>query len=112
MKQHIAFFADFMPCVDIKAIKAKARAYLFRDRKNPAQAQTTLQALWHEALTQIHQVKTYFDVLFDYDRHRMPWNIRRALEQVNEHCSNLFLHVASFLCRGMVVPEKALSFHA
>jgi IS5 family transposase len=53
-----------------------------------------------------------FDVLLDYDIHRMPWNIRRALEQVKEHCSNLFLHVASFLCRGMVVPEKALSFHA
>ena len=42
----------------------------------------------------------------------MPWNIRRALDQVNEHCSNLFLHVASFLCRGVVVPDKALSFHA
>src|SRR5262249_14374534 len=24
----------------------------------------------------------------------------------------IFLHVASFLCRGVVVPEKALSFHA
>ena len=42
----------------------------------------------------------------------MPWNIRRAWEQVTAHCSNLFLHVASFLCRRVVVPEKALSFHA
>jgi transposase, IS5 family len=112
MKQNISFFADFMPCVDVKAVKAKARAYLFRDRKDPEHAKTTLQELWHEALTQIHQVRKYFDVLLDYDIHRMPWNIRRAWEQVHAHCPNLFLHVASFLCRGVVVPEKALSFHA
>jgi IS5 family transposase len=112
MKQHIAFFADFIPCVDIKAVKAKARAYLFRDRKEPEHAQTTLQELWHEAFTQIHHVRKYFDVLLDSDIHRMPWNIRWAWEQVHAHCSNLFLHVASFLCRGVVVSEKALSFHA
>jgi transposase, IS5 family len=112
MKQNIAFFADFMPTVDVKAVKAKARAYLFRDRKDPAHAQITLQELWHEAFTQMHHVRKYFDVLLAYDIHRMPWNIRRALEQVNAHGSNLFLQVASFLCRGVVVPEKALSFHA
>src|SRR5215471_16342692 len=27
MKQNIAFFADFLPCVDVKAVKAKARAF-------------------------------------------------------------------------------------
>ncbi len=112
MKQHIAFFADFMPCVDIKAVKAKARAYLFRDRKDPEHTQTTCQDLWHEAFTQISHVRQYFDVLLDDDIQRMPWNIRRALDQVNEYCSTHFLHVASFLCRGVVVPEKALSFHA
>jgi IS5 family transposase len=112
MKLNVSFFADFIPSVDVKAVKAKARAYLFRDRQDAAQAQTTLQALWHEALTQINHVRKYFDVLLDYDRHRMPWNIRRALDQVNAYCSNLFLHVASFLCRGVMVPEKALSFHA
>src|SRR5215470_2075863 len=112
MKQHMAFFADFLPCVDVKAVKAKARAYLFRDRQDAAQAQTTLQALWHEALTQISHVRKYFDVLLDSDRHRMPWNIRQALDHVHEHCSNLFLHVASFLCRSVVVPDKAFSLHA
>jgi IS5 family transposase len=34
------------------------------------------------------------------------------LDQVHEHGSNLFLHVASFMCRGVVIPDKALSFHA
>ena len=42
----------------------------------------------------------------------MPWNIRRAWDQVNEYCSTYFLHVASFMCRGVKVPDKVLSFHA
>ena len=112
MKQNIAFFTDFLPEMDVKAVKAQARTYLFRDRQDAEQAKTLLQALWHEALTQIGHVRKYFDVLLNYDIHRMPWNIRRALDQVNEHCSNLFLHVASFLCRGVVVPDKAFSLHA
>jgi hypothetical protein len=111
MKLNISFFADFTPAVDVKAVKAKAKAYFFRDRTHPAHATAALQALWHEAFTQIGQVRKYFDVLLDYDIQRMPWNIQRALHQVNAYCSTHFLHVASFLCRGVVVPDKALSFH-
>jgi hypothetical protein len=107
MKQNISFFTDFIPSVDVKAVKAKARPYLLRDRQDAAHAQTMLQALWHEALPQIGHVRKYFDVLLDSDRQRMPWNIRQALDHVHEHCSNLFLHVASFLGRGVVVPDKA-----
>ena len=51
-------------------------------------------------------------MLLDDDIARMPWNIRRAFNQVNAYGSDLFLHVASFLCRGVMVPDKALSFHA
>src|SRR5262252_11175087 len=40
MKQNVSFFTDFIPSVDVKAVKAKARAYLFRDRQDAAQAQT------------------------------------------------------------------------
>ena len=42
----------------------------------------------------------------------MPWNIRRAFDQINTYCADLFLHVASFLGRGVMVPDKALLFHA
>src|SRR5262252_5414679 len=90
----------------------KHSIYLFRDRKDPEHAQTTFHELWHEAFTQIHQVRKYFAIVLEYAIQRMPWNIRRAWEHVQAHCSTLFLHVASFLCRGVVVPEKALSFHA
>jgi len=78
MQQYMAFFADFMPCVAIKAVKAKARAYVLRDRKHPEQAQTTWPELWHEALTQMHQVRQSCDVVLDADSPRMPGNIRRA----------------------------------
>ena len=112
MKKNLSFFADFIPTVDVKAVKAKARAYWFRDRKDTTQTQTTFSALWQETFGQICHVKKYFEILLDYDIERMPWNIRRALDQVNEYGSHFFLHVASFMCRGVMVPEKALSFHA
>jgi hypothetical protein len=112
MKKNVLFFADFIPTVNVKAVKAKARAYWFRDRKSEQQKQTAFEELWHESFTQICNVKKYFDILLDYDIECMPWNIRRAFDQVNEYCSHFFLHVASFMCRGVMVPEKALSFHA
>jgi IS5 family transposase len=112
MKHHVSFFADFIASVDVKAVKAKAKTYFFRNRKAPDQATTTLQALWHEAFSQISHVRKHFDALLDYDIQHMPWNIRRAREQANEHCSQFFLSVAGFLCRGEVDRDKALSFHA
>jgi IS5 family transposase len=112
MKKNVSFFADFIPTVDVKAVKAKASAYWFCDRKSAEQRQTAFEELWHESFTQIGQVTKYFTVLLDDDIAHMPWNIRRALTQVNEYCSPFFLHVASFMCRGVMVPEKALSFHA
>ena len=112
MKENLSFFSDFIPTVDVKAIKAKARAYWFDNHKSTEQKQTAFKELWHESFTQTCHVKKYFEVLLDDDIKCMPWNIRRALDQVNEYCSTYFLHVASFMCRGVMVPEKALSFHA
>ena len=34
MKQNVSFFADFIASVDVKAVKAKARTYFFRDRRS------------------------------------------------------------------------------
>jgi hypothetical protein len=112
MKENISFFADFIPRVEVKAVKAKARAYWFRDHKKAEDTQRLFQDLWHEAFTQINQVRKYFQVRLDYDMDRLPWNIRRAFDQINVYCSELFLNVASFMCRGVMVPDKALSFHA
>ena len=112
MKKNVSCFAGFLPPVDVKAVKAQARASWLRDRKSEQQNQTAFAELWHESFTQICNVKKYFDVLLAYDIKRMPWNIRRAFDQVNEYCSHFFLHVASFLGHGVMVPEKALSFHA
>ena len=112
MKENVSFFADFIPSVDVKAVKAKARAYWFRARKHVDGTPRLFQDLWHEAFTQINQVRKYFQILLDDDIDHMPWNIRRAFDQINAHCSDLFLNVASFMCRGEMVPDKAVSFHA
>src|SRR5499433_3616253 len=80
MKKNVAFFADFIPTVDVKAVKAKAKAYWFRDRQHTDTTPSLLQDLWHESFTQISHVRKYFEVLLDYDIDRMPWNIRRAFD--------------------------------
>src|SRR5215813_11220733 len=112
MKRNISSFTDFLPRVDVKAVKAQARAYGLRDRTDAEQTPRAFEALWDEAFTQISQVRKYFALLLDYDLQRIPWNIRRALAQVNDYCSSFFLHVAGFICRGKVHPEKVLSSHA
>ena len=87
MKPNVSSVADVMPCVDVKAVKAKARASLFRNRQAPDHAKTKFQELWHEAFAQISPVRTSVDVVLDDDIQRMPWTIRRAWDQVHEHGS-------------------------
>ena len=107
MKEHVLCFADFLPSVEVKAGKAKARAYWFRDRQNVDETQRLCQDLWPAAFTQINQVRKYFQILHEYDIDHMPWNIRRAFDQMNAHGSAFFLNVASFRGRGVIVPDKA-----
>jgi IS5 family transposase len=68
--------------------------------------------LWREAFSQVSPVTKYFDGLLNYDGQRLPWNIHRAWAQVQEHSSQLFLHIASFICQGVMVRDKPLSLHA
>jgi hypothetical protein len=71
-----------------------------------------LPDLWHEAFTQINHVRKYCAILLDDAIDRLPWNIRRAFDQMHGHGADLFRHVARCLCRGVRVPDKAWSFHA
>lgn len=93
---------------DVKAVKA----HFFDARKDREQANATLLELWREAFSQVSPVTKYFDGLLNYDGQRLPWNIHRAWAQVQEHSSKLFLHIASFICQGVMVRDKPLSLHA
>jgi transposase, IS5 family len=112
LKENLSYFADFTPTVDVKAVKAKAKAHFFDARKDREQANATLLELWREAFSQVSPVTKYFDGLLNYDGQRLPWNIHRAWAQVQEHSSKLFLHIASFICQGVMVRDKPLSLHA
>ena len=112
LKENLSYFADFTPTVDVKAVKAKAKAHFFDARKDREQANATLLELWREAFSQVSPVTKYFDGLLNHDGQRLPWNIHRAWAQVQEHSSKLFLHIASFICQGVMVPDKPLSLHA
>jgi transposase, IS5 family len=111
MKRHVSFFGGFIPSVDVKAVGGKAKAYFFRTKTDSEKANSALQALWHEAFAQVTKMTKYFPILLDDDIQRMPWNIRRALNQVQTHGSDVFLNAVSFILRGEANPDKALSFH-
>jgi hypothetical protein len=49
-KQHLAFCADFLPCVEVQAVQATARADGFRERQGAAHAQTMVPALGARSL--------------------------------------------------------------
>jgi IS5 family transposase len=112
MQQHMPFCVDVIPSVEVKAVQAKARADWCRDHKHVDETPRVLQDLWHEAFTQINQVRKYFQIRLDDDIDRMPWNMRRAFGQMHVYGSDLFLHVASVMGRGVMVPDNAWSFHA
>ena len=67
MKEHVSYFSALLPTVDVKAVKAKAKAYWFDNHKSTEQKQTAFKELWYETFTQIGHVKKYFEVLSDYD---------------------------------------------
>ena len=108
----MAFFGDFSPRVEVKAVKAHARASWFRDHTKVEETPRWFQDLWHEACTQIHQGRQDFPRLLADAIDRMPWKMRRAFDQSTMSCCALFLHGASCLCRGGMVPDKAVSFQA
>jgi hypothetical protein len=93
LKENLSYFADFTPTVDVKAVKAKAKAHFFDARKDREQANATLLELWREAFSQVSPVTKYFDGLLNYDGQRLPWNIHRAWAQVQALSAYRQLHL-------------------
>ena len=113
---NIAYPSDAHLMVKMTLLVNKVWTYMKKNvsffRKDAEKKKAAFAELWYESCTQICNVKKYFEALRDYDIERMPWNIRRALDQVNVYCLTYFLHVASFMGQGVIVPEKVLSFRA
>ena len=99
--------------VDMKAIKEKARAYLFL-------AKTTVIEKRREVFNELHRLvksalRPVVKICEDLDPRRlrlMPWNIRRAAEQIKDDAWRYLLDVGHFTRTGSMKVGKILAFHA
>jgi len=99
--------------VDMKAVKAKARAYFFLPKNTDIDKRRDVFKELHRFIKQ--QMRPVVDACAGLDLRRLkglPWNIRRAVEQINSHAWRYLLDVGHFTREHTIKAGKILSFHA
>lgn len=99
--------------IDMRGVRERARAYFFAPKAGGVDEK-------HEALRELHryvkqQLRPLVAITSGLDParlRRMPWNVRRAVEQINVNGWRYLLDVAHFLRRRTIKAGKILSFHA
>lgn len=99
--------------VDMKAMKAKARAYFFLSKNTPIERRRDVFKDLHRlAKQQMRPILEACAILDPCRLARMPWNIRRAFEQITSHAWRYLLDVAHFTRAHTIKAGKILSLHA
>ncbi len=99
--------------VDMKAVKEKARAYFFLSKNTHIEKRRELFKEVHRLVKK--QMRPVVDVCTAIDGSRMkrlPWNIRRGVEQISTHAWRYLLDVGHFTREHTIKASKILSFHA
>jgi hypothetical protein len=99
--------------VDMKSVKAQARAYFFMPKNKGIEHRRAVFAGLHEIVEQ--QMRQVIAVCGSLDPRRvgrMPWNIRIAVNRINNMARQYLLDVAHFIRTHKMKPGKVLSFHA
>lgn len=99
--------------VDMKAVKEKARSYFFLPKNTDIEKRREVFKDLHHIVKQ--QMRSVVDICAAIDSRRLtrlPWNIRRAIDQINTHAWRYLLDVAHFTRTQTMKAGKILSFHA
>ena len=99
--------------VDMKALKAKARAYFFLPKTADIERRRSVFKDLHRFTK--HQMRPIVDLCSSLDSRRLrrlPWNIRRAAEQIKEQAWRYLLDVSHFTRTHTIKAGKVLAFHA
>jgi IS5 family transposase len=108
--------SGFLPAdltVDMKAMKAKARAYFFMAKNTAIERRRKVFKDLHRLVKQ--QMRPIVEVCARLDsRHLacLPWNIRRAIDQINSYGWRYLLDVGQFTRTHTIKAGKVLAFHA
>lgn len=99
--------------IDLKAIRSKARDYWFAPKNKAREIKNAIfQELHHLVKQQLRPVIEVCESLDQGRIMRMPWNIKRAVEQINSLGWRYLLDVAHFIRNGSMKAGKILSLHA
>jgi IS5 family transposase len=98
--------------VDIKTIASKARSCFFLKKKASNEEKskvlsTLLEVVSEPVLKVINAVKC----LSDAEISKLPWNIKRAIEQLVLYGESYLLSVTNFIVTGTAEATKRLCFH-
>lgn len=99
--------------VDMKKVKAHARAYFFLPKNTDITKRRTVFANLHQVVTQAMQPIVEASAKLNAEQIAgLPWNIRRAVGQINDQASQYLLDVAHFISKHCLKVGKVLAFHA
>lgn len=99
--------------VDMKAVKAKARGYFFMSKNTDIEKRRQIFTDLHRLVKQqLRPVVEICNTLGVKRLQRLPWNIRRAVEQIRTQAWRYLLDVGHFTRTHRVKAGKVLSFHA
>lgn len=99
--------------INIKAVKEKAKAYFFMAKNTAIEIKRkAFKVLYNTVKKQVTPVIQL--LCFDFTEkiiNRLPWNIKRSVEQIKEHAKKYLQDVKYFIKTNTMKPGKILSFH-
>jgi hypothetical protein len=98
--------------VDLKKVKAKAKGYFFAAKNTAIEVKREIFSVLHNTVKkEVYAANEIFSKISTQEIAQLPWNIRRALEQVSSLGKRYLLDVAHFVRTHSIKPGKKLSFH-
>ena len=99
--------------IDMKAIKTKARAYFFLPKNSDIDRRRQVFKELHRFVKQqLRPVVDICNTLSPRQMARLPWNVRRAAEQIRMQAWRYLLDVGHFTRTHTIKAGKVLAFHA
>jgi transposase, IS5 family len=98
--------------IDLAAIKRKAKEYFFLAKNMAIETRREVFRAYHQLVKQqVKSVIAFCTALRPRAYAALPWNMRRAIDQITEQGWQFVLDVAHVIRTHTIKPGKLLSFH-
>jgi transposase, IS5 family len=113
MKENLRCFLPKDIAVNMKAVKQKAREYFFLPKNKSIEIKREVFKQLHKSIKQqMRPVVNLCEKLSKSQIAKLPWNIRRAYDQIKNDAWRYLLDVGHFTRTQTIKVGKILSFHA